>query len=141
MIQPHIQPHMRPHRTRSAGFTLVEIMVALAIVGTALVVLLQAHYASQMLFDQAQQETLMQGFLEHAIGLAEAEVLAGRLSGSGDFGKRYPDYSYSFSAQQAGQSEMVPLYGVMVTVSGPGDVVNLDFMVFNLGQFNAAQQK
>ena len=110
------------HRTRNAGerggFTLIEVLVALTILGVTAVILLDTHYGSMRLFSDARDEVLMQGFLQRALGQAEIDVLTGTLNGSGDFGKRYPDYSYTYTAQLMGV-ETVPLYTVTVVVSGP----------------------
>lgn len=83
---------------RQAGFTLLEVVAALAILGGALLVLMDMHYGSMRLFDGARQAVIMQSLTERAIGRAEMEVMAGKLEGTGDFGKRYPDYSYTFQA-------------------------------------------
>ncbi len=88
---------MSAHR-QQAGFTLLEIVAALAILGGALLVLMDMHYGSMRLFDGARQAVIMQSLAERALGRAEMEVAAGKLEGSGDFGKRYPDYSYTFQA-------------------------------------------
>ena len=117
------------------GFTLIEVMVAVAILGSSLLILLETHYAALRLFNDAREETLMQQFLERVIGEAEVEVLAGNLSGSGDFGKRYPDYTYSFEATPAGEDEMVPLYDVTVTVEGPTDSRSMEMFVFSVETF------
>jgi prepilin-type N-terminal cleavage/methylation domain-containing protein len=88
---------MKVRRTQ-AGFTLLEVVAALAILGGALLVLVDMHYGSMRLFDGARQAVIMQSLTERALGRAEMEVMAGKLEGSGDFGKRYPDYSYTFQA-------------------------------------------
>ena len=55
------------------GFTLIEIMAAVAILGTGLLVLLDAHYAALRLFNDAREAVLMQGFLGRTLGQAEVE--------------------------------------------------------------------
>ena len=61
-------------RGRKAGFTLIEILAALAILGTTLVVLLDSHYAALSLHLQTQDLVRMSGYLELAVGIAEVEV-------------------------------------------------------------------
>jgi len=39
-----------------------------------------------------------------AMGIAETEVCAGTFTDSQDFGKRYPDFKYSFDAQAVAKS-------------------------------------
>ena len=122
-------------RAGKQGFTLIEVMVAVAILGSSLLILLETHYAALKLFNQAREETLMQQFLERAIGEAEVEVLAGNLTGSGDFGKRYPEYKYTFDAAPTGEDEMIPLYDVTVTVDGPTDSRSMMMFVFSVESF------
>lgn len=109
-------------------------MVALAILGTGLFVLLEAHFASLMLFSEAQEAAEMRLFVEQAMGLAEVEVLAGETGGEGDFGERYPEYSYVYSATEAYGEEMPGLLEVMVMVNGPADERQLTFYVFDGNQ-------
>ena len=108
-----------PHKHNS-GFTLIEVMVALAILGMAVVVLLDTHFSSLRLLDDARHEALMMEFVESAMGQAEIGVLSGKLTGSGDFGKRNPDYKYTYSASQNNTSNSsASLYEITVTVTGP----------------------
>ena len=125
----------RPDR---AGFTLIEIMVAIAILGMGLLVLLDAHYGALKLFSDTRDEVLMQGFLERVLGQAEISVLAGTLSGSGDFGARFPGYSYGFTASPMGggadaKQPQTPLYQVDATVTGPTDSRSMSMLVYNIG--------
>lgn len=115
------------------GFTLMEIMAAVAILGTGLLVLLDSHYAALRLFNDTREAVLMQGFLERTLGQAEVEVMTNKLEGSGDFGKRYPDYSFSFTAQPLQEEDETPLFLVLVTVKGPGDTRSMEMLVYNLG--------
>lgn len=119
-------------RRGKSGFTLIEIMVAVAILGGSMLILLETHYSAMKLFNRAQEETLMQQLLERVLGEAEVETLAGNLNGTGDFGARYPDYSYSFEAAPAGEDELVPLYIVTVTLNGPADSVTKELYVFSV---------
>ena len=144
-------------RQSEAGFTLPEIIAAMAILGTSLLILMDAHYGALRLFADTSDEVLMQNLLERAMGEAEMEVIAGKLEGSGDFGKRYPDYEFSFTAQQMGGDTggdggglsglgggglggsranvgilESPMYGLSVTVTGPEDNVRtMEMLVFN----------
>lgn len=111
-----------------AGFSLMEIMVALAILATGLLILLDVHYGALRLFNDTREEALMQGFLERVLGQAEMDVVAGKLKGEGDFGKRYPDYSFTYTAQPMGDKAS-PLYQVQVTVKGPTDSRSMMTMV------------
>ena len=116
------------------GFTLIEIMVAIAIIGTSLMILLDAHYNAMILFANARDEALMQGFLERVLGQAEVDLLAGNLEGSGDFGERYPGYSFSYTAQPVDKEQTVPLFEIVVNVQGPDEDRSMNLIVFNMAQ-------
>jgi len=122
---------MRKQAQNSAGFTLVEIMVAVAILGGAMMILLDAHYGSLSLFAETRESVLLQEFLEKALGEAEVQVMAGQLSGTGDFGEQYPEYSYTFTAQSMGE-EYVPIYTVMVSVTGPVESKEMQMLVYTM---------
>lgn len=117
-------------RTHQDGFTLIEVVVALAILGTGMVILLEAQYASLVLFDSAQEEATMSIFLESVIGEAERDVLAGNTDGEGDFGGRFPDYSYTFKATQPDEDNAPGLYEVVVEVHGPIDSREMIFLTY-----------
>ena len=55
----------------SAGFTLIEILMALALLGTAAIVLLNAHYGAMRLFMDTRDEVVLEGFMEQALGIDE----------------------------------------------------------------------
>lgn len=117
-----------------AGFTLIEVMVAIAIIGGSLLILLDTHYNATRLYVDACDEALTQSFLERALGQAEIDLLAGNREGSGDFGERYPGYSFSYTAEPIGEEEAVPLYEIFVTVQGPEDEQTMSLIVFNMAQ-------
>ena len=102
----------------AGGFTLIEIMAALAILGLAMFALLQAHYGALRLFSDARQLALTDELTMLALGIAEVEVATGTTSGEGEFNQRYPDYEYRFEAQAV--SEDLPgLMEILVVVTGP----------------------
>jgi len=118
-------------RQEKLGFTLVEIMVALGIVTTALFVLLDAHYTALRLNDSMADEVNMRQFIESAASKAELGVLKNVLEDSGDFGKRYADYTWSYSATQESDDETVMLYSVQVNIKGPAEERGAKFYVYN----------
>lgn len=121
----------RPGTT--AGFTLIEIMVALAILATSAFILLHGHLAALNLHGMMVEEVVMRQLTETVVSQAEAEVLIGNLNGSGDFGQRYPDYSWSYSATKAGEEEVL-LYDVNVVIIGPFEERSISFFTYNIGE-------
>ncbi len=119
------------------GFTLLEIVVALGILATAMVILLESHYASLRLFDSAQEIAIMDNLLEHAIAASEREVLAGTLNGEGDFGRRLPEYSFSFSATQVNEEDLPGLLEVSVTVNSPAGGREMVYFAFDGNQLES----
>lgn len=132
-------PGMREHPGLSErhGFTLLEIVVALGILATAVVILLESHYGSLRLFDSAQEVAFMDSLLLHALGESEREVLAGNLSGEGDFGRRYPQYSFSFSAQEANNEDLPGLFEITVTVYGASTEIEIIQLTFDGNQLES----
>jgi prepilin-type N-terminal cleavage/methylation domain-containing protein len=116
----------------SSGFTLIEIVAALAILSTGMMVLVESHYNGMSLFATARDEAEMQRFLQSAVDRSEAEVLTGKLTGEGDFGKRHEDYTYRFVASRP--DEEIPLYHVEVTVTGPADESTVEFRIFSVAK-------
>ncbi|MCC6142199.1 MAG: prepilin-type N-terminal cleavage/methylation domain-containing protein [Candidatus Hydrogenedentes bacterium] len=116
----------------SPGFTLMEIMVTLAILGVGLFVVLNGFFSSLRLRDTAIDASIRKELIQRAVGIAETQVLAGTLSEAGDFGTRYPDYTWNYDAVLgAGDDGLVQLYEVEVTVTGPEDEDTLSFLVYN----------
>lgn len=122
-----------PSKARRRGFTLLEVMAAVAVLGTALFVLLESHYASLRLNETVAEEVYFRQLLETVVAKAEVEVLAGNYTDAGDFGSRYPDYTWSFDAAQFGEDELILLYRVGVTVHAPDEERSLEFYLYDTG--------
>lgn len=122
----------RPHRQRRPdGFTLIEIVVALAVLGVSLFVLLQAHFASLSLFVDAEDQALADLFVAQAVGIAEFEVLAGDESGDGDFGENFEGYTYSYSAEPRDPEAAPGLFDVTVLITGPEETRTIMFLLYD----------
>ena len=125
--------HRRFVRDRQ-GFTLIEIMAALAILGIALFILMESHYGALNLHAIMEEEVIMRHFLESTAGKAEVAILQGTLTESGDFGARFPDYSWSYEGARVEEGGGMELFDVSVTVTGPGNELRtLEFLVYNTG--------
>ena len=115
------------------GFTLIEVMAALAVLGTAMFMLLQAHYGAMRLFDTARDEVQVSHLLSRAMGIAETEIATGEANGNGDFGERYPDHTYQFETETA-SDDMPGLMRVRVEVEGPDKAHEVVFYMYYQGQ-------
>lgn len=124
---------MESRTSHTQGFTLIEIMVALAILGAAAFILLHGHLVALNLHGAMVEEVVMRQLTETVVSQAEAEVLIGNLNGSGDFGQRYPQYSWSYSATKVGEEEVL-LYDVNVVISGPFEERSMSFFTYNIGE-------
>lgn len=120
-------------RAAQRGFTLIEIMAALAILGMSLFILLNSHYSAMRLHETTAREALMREMVERTMGYAETQVLAGALSEQGDFGVRYgEEFSWSFEAKLVGEDELVQLYEIQITVNGPEEAEkSISFLAYN----------
>jgi len=123
---------------QSDGFTLIEVMAALAILGAALLVLLDNHYSAMRLHDATRETVTMSSLLHQATGLAEVEVQSGKSEGSGDFGPRHSGYAYSYAAAPVQKEQGVALYSVTVTVKAPDDERSLTILVYQMGAIPGA---
>lgn len=89
---------MRSSRPRdngaSRGFTLLEVLVALVILGVALVGLLSAQSAAVRLRSQAEQMTLATFLLERRMTDIELAGFPEVGTKEGDFGEDYPGYAW-----------------------------------------------
>ena len=119
------------YRNAESGFTLIEIVMALAVLGVGLFVLLEAHFASLNLYADAEEAATMDLLVTQAVGIAEFEVLAGDQSGNDDFGHRFEGYKYTYTATLSDSVETPGLFDVRVTITGPEETREVDFLVYD----------
>ena len=110
------------------GFTLIEIIAALAILSTGLMVLMESHYNAMSLFAMVRDEADAQRLLEEAAAMAEMGVLRGNLTGDGDFGRRHRGIAWRYEAERP--YDAIPMYAVEVTVTGLAAPASAEFRTF-----------
>ncbi len=108
----------------------MEVMVAVAILGGGVFILLQTHYAATRAHLEMREEVMVRGLMEQVMGVARIELAAGNGSGSGDFGKRYPNYEYRFDSAALSEDESPGLYEVSVILEGPDEDREMIIMMF-----------
>ncbi len=126
---------IHPRNNSNGGFTLVEILAALAILGSAVFILLNTHLSALNLYESMNDAVLKRQLLERAVGEAEFGVLTGELTGSGEFKGRYAGYTWSYQGTPLGGTEEapIPFYQVQATLRIPGEEdETLNFYVFNI---------
>jgi general secretion pathway protein I len=78
----------------TAGFTLLEVMIAMAILAVALVVVFQSQSQSISMASESRFLTTASLLAQSKMTEMEAAVPGNLVSGSGDFGDDYPGYSW-----------------------------------------------
>lgn len=118
---------------REHGFTLIEVLTAVTILGVALFILLASQWTSLNIHAVMNEEVTLGELVQTVAGKAEIGVQTGLLSDGGDFGTRYPDYTWTYDATLSGDAESTEtqLYDVQITVQGPETEKQVNFYVYN----------
>ncbi len=118
---------------RFSGFTLMEVLTALAILGSTAFVLFNIHYNAMQLHEEALGISDDYQLLSMICAKAEMGVMTGTLADGGDFGDRFEGYSWSYSATPMGSDPAIALYAVNVTLNKPdGEARNVNFLCYGL---------
>ena len=123
----------------NGGFTLLEIVVALAILGTSLIILLETHYAGMSMLADAQDTAFAQELIQIAVAESERGVLEGNDAGEDEFGKQYPGYSYVYAAVQVDEQNQPGLFDVTVTVLGFPEPHEMRFFMYDSNQVTSSE--
>jgi len=125
-----------PQTKRNAGFTLIEVLVALSLLGVSMFVLLQTHYNAMSTFADVRDASELEFLTAEAIAAAEVEVLTGETRGSGEFPGTDTELTYSFEATDVDTANLPGLKRVLVTVNRPDKEPH----VFELLVFDGTQE-
>lgn len=86
--------HLFGDSSRS-GFTLLEVMIAMAILSISLLVVFQSQSQSVSMMAAARATTMLTMLAQSKMAELETANISGIESGSGDFGADYPDYTWT----------------------------------------------
>ncbi len=116
---------MTPYRS-NRGFTLLEVMVALSIVATALVTLLGSHLISLNLAHQHKKQTLTAMFARQKMEENKTVPFDSLASDDGDFGPAFPEIKWELQVEEA---EIDNLKRVRIIVKLPDEDFELETFV------------
>lgn len=113
-------------RRADDGFTLLEVMVALAIISLALVTLLGTHLMSLNLAQQNKEQALMAMLAREKMDEIFATDFDSISSASGDFGTEHPEYEWEETVEEA---DIDNLKNVKLVISSPAGTLILETSV------------
>lgn len=83
----------------ASGFTLLEIMIAMAVLAISLVAVFQSQSQSISMISRSRFETTAPLLAQAKMAELEAAGADDLISESGDFGEDYPDYSWEVQVE------------------------------------------
>jgi general secretion pathway protein I len=105
-LSPTTIENPRGKRPEAAGFTLLEVMIAMAILAIALVAAFQSQSQSISMSGQARFLTTATLLAQGKMAELEALKLESVANDSGDFGEDYPDYAWQVEVADTGQESL-----------------------------------
>jgi general secretion pathway protein I len=90
---------MHPRSKNSGGFTLLEVMVALAVLSIALTSIYRLQSQTMMMSASARFYSLAPQLARAKLAEIERQEFKDIASGSGDFGQDYPGYGWAVAIE------------------------------------------
>jgi len=103
-------------RRSRCGFTLLEVLIALAILSLAGIALVESHLGSVHMWGRYRESVIVRGMLQEKMAEAEIESLSGDKQDGGEFDPPYEDYSWEIESTSLDEPA---LYEIVCTVSAP----------------------
>ena len=109
---------------KHGGFTLLEVLIAVAIAGMAIVMLLQTHNGTLRLYERYREMTIAQHIARELISEIEAGGYPGDTEEDGDVHDKYPGFAWHRTCTKDGVEEDFEgpapgVYKVIVTIKCP----------------------
>jgi len=110
----------RVRRSAGGGFTLLEVLIALAILSLAGTALVEAHLGSMYLWGRARESVVARELLQQMMAEAEIEDISGGKYDQGEI-EEGPNAGYTWEIESGGfdQSDLSALYEIVCTVTAP----------------------
>jgi general secretion pathway protein I len=105
--------HQRLGNLQPCGFTLLEVMIAMAILATTLIVVFQSQSQSISMANDSRSLTVMSLLAQSKMTDMESMSTLPEGVSKGNFGVDYPDYDWQIDISQ---SEIISFYKVEVVV-------------------------
>jgi len=105
-LNPSTYRNGKGARPAAGGFTLLEVMIAMAILAIALVAAFQSQSQSISMSGQARFLTTASLLAQGKMAELEALKLENVVSDSGDFGEDYPDYAWQVDVADTEQESL-----------------------------------
>jgi general secretion pathway protein I len=118
-------------RNRALGFTLLEVLVAVAILAIAMVAILKANVQSLDMLTRSREKSTASLLAASKLAEVEAAGVAKWSELRGDFGEDYPDYTWEVETSST-EVEGLARVTVIVQRGGavPGREVRLEELLY-----------
>ncbi|MCP4372743.1 MAG: prepilin-type N-terminal cleavage/methylation domain-containing protein [Deltaproteobacteria bacterium] len=90
----------------STGFTLLEVMVAMAIIATVLVTVYRMHAQTISMNFISRFQTTAPMLAKKVLTEIETKTVDNLVDDSGDFGKEFSDYKWQFSVKEVESDDL-----------------------------------
>jgi type II secretion system protein I len=115
---------------RRGGFTLIEILIALAILSVAGITLVESNTVSMHLWNRHRETVIVRQLLERKMAEAEVNALSGSKSDSGEFEGVHSGYTWDVESRPF---EEQSLYELTCTITTPtGREYKLTYIYFDV---------
>ncbi len=124
---------------KTNGFTLLEIMVAISILVLVLVTVFKMHIQTLAMHNTARFQTSAPLLAQKKITEIETKNIDELVSDSGDFGDRFPGYTWKVSIDDV-QSEILGTVADNLKLIGVTVLFNTDELIYHLESYKLFEE-